>query len=77
MPTPKSIKNGSELGAEITSMLKSGQTVSIPGLGNFTTIDKPARMGRNPRTGDAVPIPARKAVKHSVAGALKTALNPA
>lgn len=77
MPTPKSLKGNTALAAEISGMLQSGETVTIPGLGNFTTIDKPARMGRNPRTGEAVPIAARKAVKHSVSGALKTALNPA
>lgn len=77
MPTPKSIKDGSALSSEIATMLKAGEEVNIPGLGRFKTIDKSARTGRNPRTGEAVEIPARKAVKYSQTSTLKTALNPA
>jgi len=44
----------------IVSSLKSGDEVSIAGLGIFATKARPARQGRNPRTGDVVPVPDRK-----------------
>ena len=36
---------------------------SVVGFGTFKTTEKPARTGRNPRTGEPIAIPARKAVK--------------
>ena len=46
----------------------------IPGLGKFSLKDKPARMGRNPRTGEQVKIPAKTVVKFRVAKQAKEAL---
>lgn len=77
MPTPKSIKDGTTLSNEILAILKAGDDVNIPGLGRFKAVKKAARTGRNPRTGEAVEIPARLAVKYSQTSTLKTALNPA
>ena len=43
--------------------LKSGDKVSLTGLGSFTPKEKAARTARNPKTGAAVQVPAKKVVK--------------
>jgi len=44
---------------------------TIPGIGKLTAEDRPARKGRNPRTGETIDIPARKAIKFKAAKAFK------
>ncbi len=51
-----------------------GEEVSLPGFGKFKVQDKPARTGRNPRTGEAVNIAATKKLAFQPAKALKDAL---
>jgi DNA-binding protein HU-beta len=51
-----------------------GEEVSLPGFGKFKVQDKPARMGRNPRTKEAVQIPATRKVVFKPAKAFKEAL---
>jgi DNA-binding protein HU-beta len=76
MPTPKTLeKTKTDVAADITSMFKAGTEVHIPGLGKFEVIDKPARTGRNPSTGAAVQIPAKKAIRYVPAKSLKEAIN--
>ncbi len=58
----------------ITSTLKGGEEVSIAGLGIFSAKVRPAREGRNPRTGDPVHIPAMRVPKFRAAKALKEAV---
>ena len=53
------------------SSVKKGDPVKIPGLGIFRKVQTKARMGRNPQTGDAIKIPARKKVRFSVAKTFK------
>ena len=43
--------------------LREGERLTLTGLGTFSVQQKAARVGRNPRTGAAVKIPPRKAVK--------------
>ena len=45
----------------IREALAQGEEVRIAGFGTFTTRSRPARSGRNPRTGESVSIPASKA----------------
>ena len=45
----------------ITDALREGDKVELRGWGSFRTRDRNARQGRNPRTGDAVQVPAKKA----------------
>lgn len=59
----------------IAASLKKGERVALPGLGVFSVVQKKARTGRNPATGAAIKIPARKAVKFSVSSTLKQGLN--
>ena len=47
---------------EIRDQLLAGNDVKISGFGNFEVRRKPARPGRNPRTGELVPIAARTVV---------------
>ena len=51
---------------------KNGFTV--PGLGKLVLVNRKARMGRNPATGEAIKIPAKRVVKFSVAKACKDAI---
>lgn len=50
---------------------KNGFT--LPGIGKLVVVKRKARMGRNPQTGEAIKIPARKALKFRVAKAAKEA----
>ena len=44
----------------ITEALREGDKVELRGFGSFRTRSRGARQGRNPRTGDAVQVPAKK-----------------
>ena len=46
--------------ASITKALKDGGKVELRGFGSFRTKSRGARQGRNPRTGDTVPVPSKK-----------------
>lgn len=59
----------------ITSALRSGDTVRIVGFGNFQVAQRKASMGRNPRTGASIHIPASKVPKFKAGKALKEAVN--
>ena len=62
------------LTATITEELKSGEKVAIPSLGTFEVRERAARTGKNPRTGEAVEIAAKKLPAFKVAKALKDAV---
>lgn len=47
---------------------------TIPGLGKIVLVQRKARKGRNPQTGEAIKIPAKKVVKFRVAKAAKDAI---
>ena len=47
---------------------------TIPGLGKLVLLDRKERMGRNPATGEAIKIPAKRVVKFRVAKACKDAV---
>jgi DNA-binding protein HU-beta len=54
---------------------KIGQ-FTLPGLGKLVRSERKARMGRNPATGEAIKIAAKKVVKFRVAKAVKDAIVP-
>ncbi|MDP3763935.1 MAG: HU family DNA-binding protein [bacterium] len=58
----------------IVSTLKSGDEVSIAGLGIFSTKVRAARQARNPRTGQAISVPSMRVPKFRPAKALKEAV---
>ena len=47
---------------ELAASLAVGKQVKLSGFGNFDLRDKNERPGRNPKTGETVPIPARRVV---------------
>ena len=49
-------------------------TFTLPGLGKLVLVDRKARIGRNPATGAAIQIPAKRVVKFRVAKAAKDAI---
>ena len=51
---------------------KNGFT--IPGIGKLVLVNRKARMGRNPQTGEAIKIPAKRVVRFRVAKAMKDAV---
>jgi DNA-binding protein HU-beta len=60
----------------ILDALVAGEAVRVSGLGTFNVAARPAREGRNPRTGAAIQIAASKAVRFHAGKAVKDALNP-
>lgn len=56
---------------EIRTTLERGEEIKISGFGNFQLRDKPQRPGRNPKTGDEVPISARRVVTFHASQKLK------
>jgi len=59
----------------IVTELVAGRDVKISGLGNFEVRTKNARPGRNPRTGELVPISARRAITFKASNLLKDKIN--
>jgi integration host factor subunit alpha len=47
---------------ELVASLAVGEPVKLSGFGNFDLRDKKERPGRNPRTGEKIPVPARRVV---------------
>ncbi len=47
---------------ELEACLAGGEPIKLSGFGNFDLRDKKERPGRNPKTGEKVPIPARRVV---------------
>jgi DNA-binding protein HU-beta len=59
----------------IVSEVQSGRKVTVVGFGTFNPVTRGPRLGRNPRTGAAVPIPASKGVRFATGSAFRSALN--
>jgi DNA-binding protein HU-beta len=59
----------------IGEVKKNGVFV-LPGIGRLVRVDRKARTGRNPATGESIKIPAKKVVKFRVAKAAKDAIVP-
>ena len=60
---------------QITKTLKKGDQVTLVGFGTFAVKERAARTGRNPRTGEAINIPAAKVPGFKAGKALKDAVN--
>jgi len=56
------------------SQVKGSGEFTLPGLGKLVKVDRAARMGRNPATGEQISIPAKTVVKFRVAKATKDAI---
>lgn len=62
---------------EIRDTLASGTEVKLSGFGNFQVRDKPPRPGRNPKTGEVIPIAARRVVTFHASQKLKAVVEQA
>ena len=60
--------------AAIIDAAKRGEEVAIVGFGRFSVKERPAREGRNPRTGEALNIPASKALSFKMSKSVGEAL---
>ncbi|HBI21626.1 MAG TPA: integration host factor subunit alpha [Legionella sp.] len=60
---------------EIRSILEQGHHVKLSGFGNFVLRDKPVRPGRNPKTGEDIPVAARRVVTFKPGFKLKTKID--
>ncbi|WP_394808879.1 integration host factor subunit alpha [Nitrosomonas sp.] len=56
---------------EVRTALQNGEGVKLSGFGNFQLRAKPQRPGRNPKTGEEIPITARRVVTFHVSQKLK------
>ncbi len=61
------------LGNVIHAQLMAGGEVLVPGIGKFAVADRAARTGRNPQTGEAIEIAAKRVPTFSAAKVLKDA----
>lgn len=57
---------------EVRKALETGDSVKLSGFGNFQLRDKPQRPGRNPKTGEEIPITARRVVTFHASHKLKS-----
>lgn len=64
------------LGYIAVEQLGKGTPIKLPGIGTFESRETPARIGRNPRTGAQVTVPAKTRVAFCASATLKKALNP-
>jgi DNA-binding protein HU-beta len=64
------------LGAVAVRETKKSGVFVVPGVGRLVRVDRKARMGRNPATGEPIKIPAKKVVKFRVAKACKDSIVP-
>ena len=62
---------------EIRFALQRGDSVKLSGFGNFQLRDKPQRPGRNPKTGEEIPITARRVVTFHASQKLKAMVDAA
>lgn len=60
---------------QITDTINNGEEVALAGFGKFKIIERAARKGRNPATGESIKIAARKSVKFEPAKAVKEMVN--
>ena len=62
---------------EIRDALERGESVKLSGFGNFQLRDKPQRPGRNPKTGQEIPISSRRVVTFHASQKLKAMVDSA
>ena len=56
---------------EVRSALEDGENVKFSGFGSFSVRDKPQRPGRNPKTGEEIPVSARRVVTYKASQKIK------
>ncbi len=61
--------------AQISSDLAQGKEVKLSGFGNFELRDKKVRPGRNPKTGEEIPVQARRVVTFKAGQKLRSMIS--
>jgi integration host factor subunit alpha len=61
---------------QIKTCIQSGESAKLSGFGSFKVSEKAARMGRNPKTGERLLLPARRVVVFHPASDLKNRVKP-
>ena len=61
----------------VTNELKAGGSITIAGFGTFAISERAERTGRNPKTGEVIPIEARRVVTFHASQKLKSAVEQA
>lgn len=69
----QTVLDGLAAAARVT--IANGESFAIPGIVRLEVIDRAARTGRNPHTGEAIEIAAKRAIKAKAAGELITVAN--
>ena len=59
----------------VAEELAKGEKIQLVGFGTFEVVERPAREGRNPKTGESMKIAASKAPKFKAGKALKDSIN--
>ena len=59
----------------VQKSLTAGEPVALVGFGTFAASNRDARTGRNPQTGEAIDIPAKRVVKFKAGSTLADAVN--
>ena len=59
---------------DIVKALRNGDKINVSGFGTFAVSERKARTGRNPKTGEAIDIPASKSAKFKAGKSLKDEL---
>jgi DNA-binding protein HU-beta len=59
----------------VSAQMVAGDKITIVGFGTFEVSERAAREGRNPKTGEAMPIPASKVPRFKAGRSLKDAVN--
>ena len=69
-------KQGAEILEHIAQLAykNAKNTFTLPGIGKLVLVNRKARLGRNPATGEQIQIPAKRVVKFRVAKAAKDAI---
>ncbi len=65
-----------EVAALAISETKKSGSFTIPGIGKLVCVNRKARMGRNPATGEAIKIPAKKVARMRLGKAAKESIVP-
>ena len=60
----------------IKGALRKNEKIEIRGFGNFRLKERQPRTARNPKTGESVDVPQKKAIRFKAGKALREALNP-
>ncbi|RMO08828.1 HU family DNA-binding protein [Pseudomonas cichorii] len=64
-----------QLGQIVADQLENGVEITLPGIGKLKVAERPARTGRNPSTGAAIEIAAKKVIKFVPAKVLNDSIN--